>query len=39
VLHDGELAGIVRPAETDRQAIGRLMLHGAEKEEKDGAAA
>jgi simple sugar transport system ATP-binding protein len=39
VLHDGELAGIVRPAETDRQAIGRLMLHGAEKAEKDGAAA
>jgi len=29
VLHDGELAGIVRPTETDRQAIGRLMLHGA----------
>jgi ABC-type uncharacterized transport system ATPase subunit len=28
VLHDGEVAGIVRPAETDRQAIGRLMLHG-----------
>jgi ABC-type uncharacterized transport system ATPase subunit len=29
VLHDGEVAGIVRPSETDRQAIGRLMLHGA----------
>ncbi|HEU5148913.1 MAG TPA: ATP-binding cassette domain-containing protein [Iamia sp.] len=28
VLHDGAVAGIVRPAETDRQAIGRLMLHG-----------
>jgi simple sugar transport system ATP-binding protein len=29
VLCDGRLAGIVRPAETDRQAIGHLMLHGA----------
>lgn len=29
VLHDGEIAGIVRPAETDRYAIGRLMLRGA----------
>jgi simple sugar transport system ATP-binding protein len=28
VLHDCEVAGIVRPSETDRQAIGRLMLHG-----------
>ena len=29
VLHDGHLAGIVDPATTDRQAIGRLMLQGA----------
>ena len=29
VLHDGQVAGIVDPAETDRQAIGRLMLQGA----------
>jgi general nucleoside transport system ATP-binding protein len=29
VLHDGHLAGIVDPARTDRQAIGRLMLQGA----------
>ncbi len=29
VLHDGEIAGTVRPQETDRQAIGRLMLEGA----------
>ena len=29
VLHDGHLAGIVEPATTDRQAIGRLMLQGA----------
>ncbi|MDY7106902.1 MAG: ABC transporter ATP-binding protein [Actinomycetota bacterium] len=29
VLHDGEIAGIVRPQESDRQAIGRLMLEGA----------
>jgi simple sugar transport system ATP-binding protein len=29
VLHDGEVAGIVDPAVTDRQAIGRLMLQGA----------
>ncbi|GAA4443799.1 ABC transporter ATP-binding protein [Phytohabitans houttuyneae] len=28
VLHDGHLAGIVRPGETDRYAIGRLMLGG-----------
>jgi len=28
VLHDGEIAGIVRPAETNRYAIGRLMLGG-----------
>jgi ABC-type uncharacterized transport system ATPase subunit len=30
VLHDGEVAGVVDPAETDRQAIGRLMLQGEE---------
>lgn len=29
VLHDGHLAGILDPASTDRQAIGRLMLQGA----------
>lgn len=29
VLHDGEVAGVVDPAETDRQAIGRLMIAGA----------
>lgn len=29
VLHDGHVAGIVDPATTDRQAIGRLMLQGA----------
>lgn len=29
VLHHGHLAGIVDPATTDRQAIGRLMLQGA----------
>jgi general nucleoside transport system ATP-binding protein len=29
VLHDGHIAGIVRPAESDRQSIGHLMLHGA----------
>ena len=29
VLHAGALAGIGRPEETDRQSIGRLMLHGA----------
>lgn len=29
VMHNGELAGIVRPAETDRYAIGQLMLGGA----------
>jgi len=29
VLHDGHVAGIVEPATTDRQAIGRLMLQGA----------
>ena len=28
VLHDGHLAGVVRPGETDRYAIGRLMLGG-----------
>nr|BFE58950.1 ABC transporter ATP-binding protein [Dactylosporangium thailandense] len=28
VLHDGRLAGVVRPAETDRQAIGALMVGG-----------
>jgi ABC-type uncharacterized transport system ATPase subunit len=30
VLHNGHLAGIVRPGETDRYAIGQLMLGGAE---------
>ena len=29
VLHHGEVAGIVDPATTDRQQIGRLMLQGA----------
>ena len=29
VLHDGRLAGIVRPDQTDRYAIGQLMLGGA----------
>ena len=29
VLHDGEIAGIVRSHDTDRQAVGRLMLEGA----------
>ena len=29
VLHDGAVAGIVDPATTDRQSIGRLMLQGA----------
>ena len=29
VLHDGEVAGIVDPRDSDRQAIGRLMLQGA----------
>ncbi|MCB0960395.1 MAG: ATP-binding cassette domain-containing protein [Acidimicrobiales bacterium] len=29
VLHHGHVAGIVDPTETDRQAIGRLMLQGA----------
>jgi simple sugar transport system ATP-binding protein len=28
VLHDGHVAGLVDPADTDRQAIGRLMLQG-----------
>lgn len=28
VLHDGHVAGLVDPSETDRQAIGRLMLQG-----------
>jgi ABC-type uncharacterized transport system ATPase subunit len=28
VLHNGQLAGVVRPAETDRYAIGQLMLGG-----------
>ncbi|GFJ95292.1 hypothetical protein Prum_089340 [Phytohabitans rumicis] len=28
VLHDGHLAGVVRPAETDRYAIGQLMVGG-----------
>jgi ABC-type uncharacterized transport system ATPase subunit len=29
VLHDGEVAGIVRPPETTRHAVGRLMLGSA----------
>lgn len=29
VLHDGHVAGVVDPATTDRQEIGRLMLQGA----------
>jgi ABC-type uncharacterized transport system ATPase subunit len=29
VLHDGQVAGIVRPGEADRYAIGELMLQGA----------
>jgi ABC-type uncharacterized transport system ATPase subunit len=29
VLHDGHLAGVVRPGDTDRYAIGQLMLGGA----------
>jgi ABC-type uncharacterized transport system ATPase subunit len=29
VLHDGEVAGIVRPAETNRHAVGGLMLGSA----------
>jgi simple sugar transport system ATP-binding protein len=29
VLHGGQIAGIVRPADTDRYAIGALMLGGA----------
>ena len=33
VLHDGEVAGVVDPGDTDRQAIGRLMLQGGEGEE------
>ena len=28
VLHDGHVAGIVDPSETDRRDIGRLMLQG-----------
>jgi simple sugar transport system ATP-binding protein len=32
VLHHGAVAGIVDPATTDRQEIGRLMLQGAEGE-------
>jgi simple sugar transport system ATP-binding protein len=28
VLHDGRVAGVVRPGETDRYAIGQLMLGG-----------
>jgi simple sugar transport system ATP-binding protein len=28
VLHAGRVAGVVRPGETDRYEIGRLMLHG-----------
>ena len=28
VLHDGAVAGTVRPEDTDRQAIGRLMVEG-----------
>jgi len=30
VLHDGEVAGVVDPRTSDRQAIGRLMLQGAD---------
>lgn len=33
VLHDGEVAGIVTAAETDRSEIGRLMLEGPHREE------
>ena len=29
VLHNGEVAGVVRPGETDRYAIGQLMVGGA----------
>jgi simple sugar transport system ATP-binding protein len=29
VLHDGEIAGVVRPGETDRYEMGQLMLDGA----------
>jgi ABC-type uncharacterized transport system ATPase subunit len=29
VLHDGEVAGIVRPSETTRHAVGSLMLGSA----------
>ena len=29
VMHDGHIAGIVRPADTDRYEIGRLMLGAA----------
>jgi len=29
VLHAGKVAGIVRPGEADRYAIGELMLQGA----------
>jgi simple sugar transport system ATP-binding protein len=32
VLHNGHLAGVVTPGETDRYAIGRLMLGGGEDE-------
>jgi simple sugar transport system ATP-binding protein len=28
VLHSGSVAGVVRPLETDRYEIGRLMLGG-----------
>jgi simple sugar transport system ATP-binding protein len=31
VLHGGTVAGIVRPSETDRREVGRLML-GPEEE-------
>jgi simple sugar transport system ATP-binding protein len=37
VLHDGEVAGVVDPAETDRQAIGRLMLQGGDADEEAAA--
>lgn len=34
VLHNGEIAGVVTPAATDRYAIGRLMLGGAEPDQE-----
>jgi simple sugar transport system ATP-binding protein len=29
VLHHGRISGVVDPRDTDRQAIGRLMIQGA----------